>query len=51
MLYSLPLLISGIAGTANEFTDRQMIKYLLPPRELVDALGIYRSRREAGRSC
>ena len=27
-VYSLPLLISGIAGTANEFIDRQMIKYL-----------------------
>lgn len=23
MLYSLPLLISGIAGTANEFIDRR----------------------------
>ena len=41
MLYSLPLLISGIAGTANEFIDRQMIKYLLPPESSMDALGIY----------
>ncbi len=43
LLYSLPLLISGIAGTANEFIDRQMIKYLYPGgRELaMEALGIY----------
>ena len=32
-VYSLPLLISGIAGTANEFIDRQMIKYLTPGSE------------------
>ena len=30
MIYSLPLLVSGIAGTANEYIDRQMIKYLMP---------------------
>ena len=30
MVYSLPLLVSGVAGTANEFIDRQMIKYLVP---------------------
>lgn len=28
--YSLPLLIGGLAGTANEFIDRQLIKYLVP---------------------
>ena len=27
--YSLPLLVGGLAGTANEFIDRQMIKYLV----------------------
>ena len=40
-LYSLPLLISGIAGTANEFIDRQMIKFLLPAGESLAQLGIY----------
>lgn len=30
MIYSMPLLVSGIAGTANEYIDRQMIKYLMP---------------------
>ena len=40
-LYSLPLLVSGIAGTANEFIDRQMIKYLMPTGESLAALGIY----------
>ena len=41
MLYSLPLLISGIAGTANEFIDRQMIKYLTPEATAMAELGIY----------
>jgi O-antigen/teichoic acid export membrane protein len=41
ILYSLPLLIGGIAGTANEFIDRQMIKYLMPPDEAMSALGVY----------
>jgi len=38
--YSLPLLLSGIAGTANEFIDRQLIKYLVPAGSLAQ-LGIY----------
>ena len=38
--YSLPLLLSGIAGTANEFIDRQLIKYLVPEGALAQ-LGIY----------
>lgn len=41
LLYSLPLLVSGIAGTANEFIDRQMIKYLMPDDQAMAALGIY----------
>ena len=43
LIYSLPLLISGIAGTANEFIDRQMIKYLAPgsEAEAMAELGIY----------
>ena len=42
-VYSVPLLISGIAGTANEFIDRQMIKYLTPGGEEVAMaeLGVY----------
>lgn len=40
-LYSLPLLISGIAGTANEYIDRQLIKYLIPGDEGISALGVY----------
>ena len=38
--YSLPLLIGGIAGTANEFIDRQMIKYIIPTDSMAQ-LGIY----------
>ncbi len=42
LLYSMPLLVSGIAGTANEFIDRQMIKYLTPDSAASMAqLGIY----------
>ncbi len=40
-VYSLPLLISGIAGTAGEFIDRQMIKWLMPPQIAMSELGIY----------
>lgn len=39
--YSLPLLVSGIAGTANEFIDRQLIKYILPPSIAMSQLGFY----------
>ena len=39
-IYSLPLLLSGIAGTANEFIDRQLIKYLVPEGSM-SQLGIY----------
>ena len=38
--YSLPLLLSGVAGTANEFIDRQLIKYLVPEAAMAQ-LGIY----------
>lgn len=41
MLYSLPLLISGIAGTGSEFIDRQMIKWLLPEDIAMGTLGVY----------
>lgn len=41
LIYSLPLLLSGIAGTANEFIDRQMIKYLVPEEMSMEYLGIY----------
>ena len=40
LVYSLPLLISGIAGTANELVDRQLIKYLVPD-DAMGQLGIY----------
>ena len=40
LLYSVPLLVSGVAGTANEFIDRQMIKYLTPVDAMAQ-LGVY----------
>lgn len=40
LVYSLPLLVSGIAGTANELVDRQLIKYLAPVGAM-EQLGIY----------
>ena len=38
--YSLPLLVGGLAGTANEFIDRQLIKYLVPEGAMAK-VGIY----------
>ena len=38
--YSLPLLVGGLAGTANEFIDRQRIKYLVPAGAMAQ-VGIY----------
>ncbi len=40
LAYSLPLLLGGLAGTANEFIDRQLIKYLVP-EEAMTELGLY----------
>jgi len=42
-LYSMPLLVSGIAGTANEFIDRQMILWIMPGdiEEVRAELGVY----------
>lgn len=38
--YSLPLLVGGLTGTANEFIDRQLIKYLVPEGSMAQ-LGVY----------
>lgn len=38
--YSLPLLVGGLAGTANEFIDRQLIKYLVPEGAMAQ-VGVY----------
>ncbi len=40
LVYSLPLLLSGIAGTATDFIDRQMIKYIIPEGAMAQ-LGVY----------
>ncbi len=41
-LYSFPLLVSGLGGTANEWLDRIFLKYLLPEEENpLYQLGIY----------
>ncbi len=47
LVYSLPLLLSGIAGTANEFIDRQMLKFLLPEGAM-GTLGIYGALLKVG---
>ena len=39
--YSLPLLIGGVAGTAGEFLDRQLIKILTPESVAFAQLGVY----------
>ncbi len=40
LIYSIPLLLGGLAGTANEFIDRQLIKYLVPEGAMAE-VGIY----------
>ncbi len=40
LVYSLPLLVGGLAGTANEYLDRQLIKYLAP-EDAMAQLGLY----------
>lgn len=39
--FSLPLMLAGLAGVANEMIDRQFIKYLLPASESEAQLGVY----------
>ncbi len=40
--YSLPLLVSGLAGTVNETLDRILIKHLIPDKaHALEQLGIY----------
>lgn len=39
--FSVPLMLAGLAGVANEMIDRQFIKYLLPEGESEAQLGIY----------
>jgi O-antigen/teichoic acid export membrane protein len=41
LLYSMPLLVSGVAGTANEYIDREMIRLLMPPGVALASLGVY----------
>ncbi len=38
--YSIPLVLSGVAGTATLFIDRQLIKYLTPENAMAQ-LGLY----------
>ncbi len=40
LIYSMPLLISGVAATATEFIDRQLIKYIIP-NDTMAQLGLY----------
>ncbi len=40
LVYSFPLLLSGVTATATEFIDRQMIKHLIPV-DAMSQLGIY----------
>jgi O-antigen/teichoic acid export membrane protein len=41
MIYSMPLMLAGLAGVTNEFADRLLLKYLLPPDIALHQLGIY----------
>ncbi|MDE6482584.1 MAG: oligosaccharide flippase family protein [Rikenellaceae bacterium] len=41
LVFSAPLLVSGLSGTANEFIDRQLLAALLPPEVNMSSVGIY----------
>ena len=41
MIYALPLLIAGLAGTVNDTLDRILLTYLLPPGLAMVQIGIY----------
>ncbi len=41
LAFSFPLLLSGLAGTTNEFMDRIFIKWLTPASDPMSELGIY----------
>lgn len=41
LVFGLPLLVSGLAGVANELLDRQLLKYLLPEDQWQTQVGIY----------
>ncbi|MFI3268627.1 MAG: polysaccharide biosynthesis C-terminal domain-containing protein [Rikenellaceae bacterium] len=43
LVFSIPLMISGIGGVANEFIDRQLLADLLPDNAKMASLGIYTS--------
>jgi O-antigen/teichoic acid export membrane protein len=41
LVFGIPLMISGLAGVANEMFDRQLLKYLLPENTWQAQVGIY----------
>lgn len=47
-IYSLPLLLSSIAGTANEFLDRFIYRYLRPEDVARSELGVFSAVAKVG---
>ena len=41
LIYSLPLLVAGMAGWANEALDKLLLKYILPEEIALQQVGIY----------
>jgi len=41
LAYSIPLMIAGLMGTASDFIDRQMLKFMIPGTEGLAQMGIY----------
>jgi O-antigen/teichoic acid export membrane protein len=41
LAYALPLLVAGLAGMVNETMSRILLKYLLPIKTAMEALGVY----------
>lgn len=40
-LYSLPLMVAGLMGVANDFIDRQVLRWALPENIALSQIGIY----------
>jgi O-antigen/teichoic acid export membrane protein len=41
LVFGIPLMVSGLAGIANELLDRQLLKYLLPEDIWQSEVGVY----------
>ncbi|MFI3315280.1 MAG: oligosaccharide flippase family protein, partial [Rikenellaceae bacterium] len=48
MVFSIPIFIGGLAGTSNDFIDRQLLYFILPEGEATQQMGIYSAVMKLG---